>query len=378
MFQPWFHAARRPLAQKNLFAAAAALLLASSAHAQTSVSVYGVIDAGLLYQSANGGPGKGGKTTNGNWVFDGAGNDSANYLGFQGIEDLGGGMHAGFVLQGAFDVGTGAQASTGALWSQKSNVFLEDGNSRVTLGKQIDPGYVAMARVDPRNYSQFLSSATWWYFLEGKQTLPAHVVWEQNSISYGYKTQNLFASVLYRVGESPGGMSQNRAISSGIAYDDGTFIGAATYVVQNDSTGTRDLRIWGTGAGYRIGKLTFRGTYTDYSLPEGNGDVVVGATPKSHVIVFGTGVNWQFTSAQLLTAAYYFSENKLDPSNATSTYVLSDDYFLSKTTKLYAYFGLMHAKDGANALTNIISAATTTGYPGMNTRAIGLGLLHRF
>ena len=377
MFRSRFHAGRRPRITPHLFALAA-LAFATGAHAQTSVSVYGVIDAGVLYQSANGGPGKGGKTTHGNWVFDGAGNDSANYIGFQGTEDLGGGMRAGFVLQGAFDVGTGALASSSTLFSQKANVYLEAGSSRVTLGKQIDPGYVAMARVDPRNYSQFLSSATWWYFLQGKQTVPARIVWEQNSVSYGYKSKDLFASVMVRFGESPGGIAQGRALSSGLAYDNGKFIGSAAYVVQNDATGTRDLRIWGAGAGYRLGSLTFRGTYTDYDLPLGNANVVIGATPKSHVIVFGTGVNWQYSSAQLLTAAYYFSENRLDPANATSTWVVSDDYFLSKTTKVYAYFGLMHAKSGANGLTNIISAATTSGYPGMNTRAIGLGLLHRF
>lgn len=371
-------AVSRPRDLRKALVAVLPLVFAPAAHAQSAVTLYGVIDSGLLYQSANGGPGGGGKTRNSIVIFNGSGNESANYFGLLGMEDLGGGLHAGFNLQGQFDVGSGALQSSGSLFSQKANVFLENNYGRLTLGKQIDPAYLSMAKVDPLDYSQSFSAAGPWYLLEGKDTVPAQTVWQSNSASYTYRDHDIYAAALYRFGNLAGGLSQGRAISTGVTYDNGTLIGAGNFLVQNDSTGRRDLRIWSIGAGYRIGQFTFRGLYNDYDLPQGNSDVVIGATPRSHIIVAGGGVNWQVSSFQRLTFAYYFIENRMDTTNATSSYVLADDYQLSKRTKLYGFVGLMAAKKGANGLTNIINAEHTSGYPGQNTTAVGFGIQHKF
>lgn len=173
-------------------------------------------------------------------------------------------------------------------------------------------------------------------------------------------------------------MSQGRTISTGLVYDDGTLIGSGSFLIKNDSTGTRDLRIWSVGGGFRLGDFRFRGLYTDYDLPQGNTVAVIGTSPASHVIVGGGGVNWQLTPAQMLTAAYYFAENRSDKTNATSSYVISDDYSLSKTTTVYGFAGLMASKKGATGLTNLTTAALTSGYPGANTTSIGFGIVHKF
>ncbi|OBR50047.1 hypothetical protein A6456_33795 [Paraburkholderia tropica] len=367
----------RPVAQISLVASVP-LIFAPAAHAQSSVTLYGIIDAGLLYQNKNGGPGGGGKSDHSLVMFNGSGNQSANYFGLIGTEDLGGGWHAGFNLQGQFDIGSGALQSTGSLFSQKANVFVENPYGRLTLGKQIDPAYVAMARVDPLDYSQSFSAAGPWYLLEGKDTVPAQTVWESNSASYSYKGHGVSLGALYRFGNTAGSLSQGRAVSTGITYDNGTLLGAASFLTQNDATGKRDLRIWSLGAGYRVGQFTIRGVYSDFDLPQGNADVVIGVTPRSHVIMAGAGVSWKITPAQQLTVAYYFSENRMDTTNATSSYVLADDYWLTKRTKLYGFIGLMASKKGANGLTDIITAEHTSGYPGENTSVVGLGLQHKF
>jgi predicted porin len=363
--------------RKNLFAIIP-MAFASAAYAQSSVTIYGILDTGLLFQSANGGPGVGGKTTKDVLVLNGAGGDAGNLFGLQGKEDLGGGLHAGFVLEGAFNIGTGALQSSNTLFANKANVYLENSYGRLTLGQQLDPAYLAMGAADPRDLRHAYSAAGWWNFLQGKYTAPSGTVYESNAASYSYKMRDLSASVLYRFGNEAGSLAQGRTISTGIVYDNGTVIGSGSFLVKNDATGARDLRVWSLGAGYRIGDFTFRGLYTDYDLPEGNAVTVIGTTPRSHVIVTGAGVNWQLSPFQTLTAAYYFSENKLDSSNATSSYVVSDDYWLSKRTKLYGYVGLMSSKRGANALTNLTTAELTSGYPGMNTTTVGLGIQHRF
>lgn len=367
----------RQLNAKNL-TGMTLLAVTSLAHSQSSVTLYGRTDAGFLFQNENGGPGAGGKTKSNVFIFNGSGGETSNVYGLLGKEDLGGGLQAGFQLQGQFNIGTGALSSSGTIFSQYSNVYLKNAYGTVTAGQQIDPAYLAMGRVDPRDLKQAFSAAGWWNFLEGKDTAPGQTVYESNSVSYAYSGKSVSAGVLYRFGNQAGSLAQGRTVSTGITYDNGTLIGSGSYLIKNDSSGARDLRIWSVGGGFRLGDFRFRGLYTDYSLPQGNTVTVIGNSPASHVIVGGGGVNWQLSPAQTLTAAYYFAENRKDTSNATSSYVISDDYFLSKTTTVYGFVGLMASKKGATGLTNLISAALTSGYPGSNTTSIGVGIVHKF
>ena len=365
------------LEEKKLIGAALFAVM-SIAHAQNSITLYGRTDAGFLFQNQNGGPGAGGKTKSNVFVFNGAGGENTDIYGLVGKEDLGGGIQVGFQLQGQFNIGTGALLSSGTIFSQFSNVYVKSPYGTIKAGQQIDPAYVAMGRVDPRDLKQAYSAAGWWNFLQGKSAAPSQTVYESNAISYSYSVKNMSGGVLYRFGNLPGALPQGRTISSGLVYDDGTLIGSGSFLIKNDSTGARDLRIWSVGGGVRLGDFYFRGLYTDYSLPRGNSVAVIGTSPASHVIVGGGGVNWQYSPAQMLTVAYYFSENRQNTADATGSYVISDDYSLSKATTIYGFAGLMTSKKGATGLTNLTTAALTSGYPGANTTSIGVGIIHRF
>lgn len=347
-------------------------------HAQSSVTLFGVIDAGLLYQSQNGGTGLGGKTRNSVTMFSGAGGSDNNEFGMLGLEDLGSGMQTGFKLMGEFDSGSGALHSSGTLFGAESNIWFQSPYGRVTVGKQIDPAYLALVFSDPRDAKNAYSAAGAWNFLQGQDPAPGDTAYESNAVSYSYRGHDFNTSVLYRFGGLPGSLSQGRVVSAAIGYDNGSLIGNGGFLTKNDATGTRDLRIWMAGLGYRVGTVTVKALYVNYDLPQGNAVAPIGTTPPSRVIMAGGGVNWQITAAQELTAAYYFTENRMDTTNATSMYVLSDDYSLSKRTKLYGYVGLMAAKKGANALTALTTAQLTSGYPGANTTTVGFGVQHRF
>lgn len=362
----------------NRIVGALLIAMTSTAHSQSSVALYGRTDAGFLFQNENGGPGGGGKSKSNVFIFNGNGGENTNIYGLLGKEELGGGLLAGFQLQGQFNIGTGALISSGTIFSQFSNVYLKSNYGTIRVGQQIDPAYVAMGRVDPRDLKQAYSAAGWWNFLQGKSVAPSQTVYESNAISYSYSAKNLSGGVLYRFGNVPGALSQGQTISTGLVFDDGTFIGSGSFLIKNDSTGTRDLRIWSIGGGVRLGDFYFRGLYTDYNLPQGNAVAVIGNSPASHVVVGGGGMNWQLSQAQLLTVAYYFAENRSDTQDATSSYVISDDYSLSKTTTIYAFVGLMASKKGATGLTNLTTAALTSGYPGANTTSVGVGIVHRF
>ncbi|WP_107314790.1 porin [Burkholderia metallica] len=364
--------------KKNTVFAVVLLAVTSIAHAQSSVTLYGRTDAGFLFQNQNGVSAAIGKTKSNLFVFNGAGGENTNIYGLLGKEELGGGFQVGFQLQGQFNIGTGALLSSGTIFSQFSNVYLKSAYGTIKVGQQIDPAYVAMAHVDPRDVSQAYSAAGWWNFLQGKSVAPSQTVFESNAISYSYSAKNLSGGVLYRFGNLPGALSQGRTISTGLVYDDGTLIASGSFLMKNDSTGTRDLRIWSVGGGVRLGDFCFRGLFTDYRLPQGNAVALIGTSPASHVIVGGGGVNWQLSPAQMLTAAYYFAENRQDTMDATGSYVISDAYSLSKATTIYGFVGLMTAKKGATGLTSLTTAALTSGYPGANTTSIGVGIVHRF
>ncbi|WP_143328415.1 porin, partial [Caballeronia terrestris] len=87
--------------KKTTAAVSLALLgAAGAAQAQSSVTLYGVIDAGLAYVSR--------ANTNGDHLYGMYnGSLSGNRWGLKGQEDLGGGLKAIFQLESGFDVGTG-------------------------------------------------------------------------------------------------------------------------------------------------------------------------------------------------------------------------------------------------------------------------------
>jgi predicted porin len=352
-----------------------ALFASLDVHAQSSVTLYGVIDSSLLYQNKNGGDAFGGKTKSSTTMFAGSGGIWGSEFGMRGVEDLGGGTQIGFQIAGQFNIGSGE--STGALFD-KSNIFYQGPYGRVTVGQQLDPAYIALVVSDPRSARRAFSAAGEWNFLQGKSEDASGTTYETNAISYSYQGRGLIAGALYKFGGEAGSLAQGRTISAGVVYDSGSWMGSGSYLVKNDSTGQRDLRTWEIGTGYTLGSVKLKALYSDFSLPQGNSVVIVGNTPPAQVIQAGVGVNWQLSSAQQLTLAYYFVEDKMNTANATSKYVISDDYFISKRTMLYGYAGLTSAKKGANGLTNFTTAELTSAYPGSTTLTVGVGIQQSF
>jgi predicted porin len=83
--------------KKSLFAIAAVTAFAGAAQAQSSVTVYGILDAGYVGGNTRGATATAVTKTTGNAFSDGA--ESTNRLGFKGNEDLGGGASAFFTVE---------------------------------------------------------------------------------------------------------------------------------------------------------------------------------------------------------------------------------------------------------------------------------------
>jgi hypothetical protein len=93
--------------KKSLLALALSGTFALSAHAQSSVTLYGVIDTGILYANNQGG--------HSSWQEVSAATENTVY-GLKGSEDLGGGLHAVFKLENGFNL------NNGSLYSAASSI----------------------------------------------------------------------------------------------------------------------------------------------------------------------------------------------------------------------------------------------------------------
>ncbi len=148
--------------KKTLLTAALVAGFASAAHAESSVTLYGVVDGGVGYSQT--------KTTldgnfydrNGDYVgsFSGSaktsktgvtsGNQSGNRWGLKGVEDLGNGTSAIFQLESGFDLGNGRSGQGGRLFGRKAILGLTGESwGTLTLGRQYNVGDDFLASIDP-------------------------------------------------------------------------------------------------------------------------------------------------------------------------------------------------------------------------------------
>lgn len=135
--------------------AAGLLLGAGLAHAQSNVTLYGIVDTGVAYynNAAGGGSFIGEPTLTGK---------VPSRFGFKGVEDLGGGLKAVFTLENGFQPGTGSLNYGGRLFGRQANVGLSGAWGTFLIGRQnnmtfyvtgnadvIGPSIFSLASIDP-------------------------------------------------------------------------------------------------------------------------------------------------------------------------------------------------------------------------------------
>lgn len=140
--------------KKSLLALAVLGTFAGVASAQSSVTLFGIVDL-------NGRSIKNGSTTQKQQVSNSL---NSNRLGFRGTEDLGGGMFAGFWLEGAMnnDSGEGTATGGGQNWQRRSTVSLGGRFGEIRLGRDYTPSFWNTTVFDPfgtNGVGSFLNTA---------------------------------------------------------------------------------------------------------------------------------------------------------------------------------------------------------------------------
>jgi predicted porin len=363
--------------KKRLIAVAALALVSGMAAAQSSVTIYGNVDVGVLTQ--NHAPANAASTSVAN------GGISPSIWGFRGAEDLGNGLKAVFNLEGHFYADTGI--SDTRLFRRQSNVGLSSANfGTVLLGNQYSPAILAFAATDPRGLRENFSGLYSWAYNSGAvstgSTVPTPAantnndvgVFLQNAISYSNAFGPVGVAGSYSLGEGVGTSTapgiHGKVYSLGVTYTSPLTLSAAYQRTDKPNTSDRLSAIYTVGAGYTMGALTGKVNYL-----RGENKNATTMLDASKVDVVGLGLDWKTATNNTASVAVYHGKDKNNNSDKTTTLILSDEYSLSKRTTLYGQLVYADANAGATLLTTMVAGGTAAN---TNTTLLNVGIKHSF
>ena len=134
---------------------------ASAAFAQSSVTIYGTIDAGVQYRNRS-------ADNAGSLTEMHTGGISPSIWGLRGVEDLGHGLKATFNLEGHYSSDTGTLTSgpgfSSQLFRRQANVGLGGEWGAITLGRQYSPALLGTIGTEPRGFKEQFSNLYGWAY----------------------------------------------------------------------------------------------------------------------------------------------------------------------------------------------------------------------
>ena len=234
---------------KKSLIALAVLGLSGAAFAQSSVTLYGVADAGVGKIEA-GSPTGNDASDKTEFISGSLMNNGTSRLGVRGVEDLGGGLKAGFQFESQIDLDSGAAASS--FWARQANLWLAGNWGTVKLGRQFTPSYLTTATYEltgTANYSVLAN--TYNYAGMGSRANSA----------FAYVTPSFggFTAALAYVTKTDLGLSK-AAWDLGMMYNNGPI--AAGVSVNKAGTSKTNYQ---AGAKYSFGNFALAGSYTQAS-----------------------------------------------------------------------------------------------------------------
>jgi predicted porin len=299
--------------KKSLLALAVLGAFAGTAFAQTSITIYGSFDGGLRHLNNTNAAGDNRLTMGSNGTF------NSNRIGFKGVEDLGGGTNAHFVLESGFNTGTGTlDNATNALFNRTAAVGLGGSWGSLDLGRQYTVAFKTIGAYDPFSY-KYPGIAL---------AVPATAgVRYNNDIQYTGTFSGLTVRGEYALGEVAGSTGTNSAKAFGLGYANGPFSVGAAYT--NRDVATFDNKHYTVGGAFKFGAGRVAIGYAN----EKQATPTVDTTNKFAWV----GVNYNVTPQVELTGAYYNLKNSTsNVDGKKDLYMFGATYALSKRTNFYA------------------------------------------
>jgi predicted porin len=384
---------------KKALLAAALMSAGVVAHAQSSVTLYGRLDAGLEYMSGvpSGAAPNGAATTSSNRFKAESGDWGTSLWGMKGVEDIGAGNKVLFQLEGSFNTMTGAGPGGGGLFNRWATVGMSNAQyGTFTMGRML---FISNGvwDFDPFGQSDWSSAS----LVRGRN-------WPQSSNNFAYQSPK-FAGVdfygQYSLSNATswngnGTTPQGREAGAQVTYTSSLFQVRGIYdEIRNPANGS----LWGgpvanngintanTGNGvfsasreYSALLNVFLGQFkiqAAYQAIRSAGALGVAPNQPTTLDHEWGGVTWQATPAAALIAAVYHVNGNNGAGNAT-IYTVGGSYNLSKRTLLDLQAATVrnsrNANWGLNANNAGFAAATDNPLQGRQQSGVYAGIQHSF
>ena len=385
--------------KKTLIALAALGAMAGVAHAQSSVTLYGLVDvwAGQIKTNTATTPGTAttfGQVTNLKQTkIDPAGFNGSRW-GMRVREDLGGGMAAIANLESGFNADTGASGQGGLLFGRRANVGLTGGFGTVTLGRNsssyddvsIDNAMMLQSIFDPSQSNNGPTAAQAGGVLTSAGNAATFLGRYTSWVGYGTRFDNsvkyispsfsgFSGSLMYAMGENKTAtVGQSSSVSANLKYANGPLLVSGGYQSEG---GTRtaslkpalenallsvayDLGVAKIGAGFN------RAKFKDVTAPAVLGGGEFKAQKEVNLSVSVP------VGAAVISAGY--AQSKGDTLGKSSGVGLQATYALSKRTFLYTGFQSTKAYDKLAAAVSANGSGSVIG----KTQTAAVGVQHKF
>ena len=342
--------------KKSLLALAVFTAVSGAASAQSSVTLYGKIDLGMVYDAGS---------ASGKSVRLDSGVTGGSRIGFKGVEDLGGGTKFSFHLETGFCADSAAGAPnfcTGGnnFMGRQAHGDLTGAFGALSAGRQYSLGFNNLATIDPfgagfAGQANNVSAA-------GLYLVDPSGIRLNNSVIYSTPNAAGFTgSVEASFGEQTGNWQANRETGGGLNYAAGPAYAGVTYYDLSNSSGN--------GSAKKV--LTVGGTY-DFGVVKihGLGQSVTGTSTLDYRS-FMAGVTVPIGQAQIL-ASYVHHDDRTAADLNASQFGVGVLYALSKRTSVYSSAARIQNRNGAAFL---VGNATATG---TGDKSFDVGIVHNF
>lgn len=340
--------------KRLLLALAAAAAASASAQSTSSVTLFGVADVSVAHLSTSG------KNVTG---LANGGNASSR-LGFRGVEDLGGGLKAGFWLEGGINVDDGG---SGFKFDRRSTVSLLGNFGELRLGRDKTPTYLnletfhafgdtGMGGINGHSLISGSAAGT----AEGSS--PKRM---SNGISYLLpKMGGIYGQVSHSFGEEAGSNRLKSVTGMRLGYANGPLDVAVGYGITRGGTAADGVnyKAMNVGASYKLGGFT---PMLLIASERGNG---------ARVDLYSVGLKMALGNGELRAAYTQYEDKKSD--NDSQRLALGYGYKFSKRTEIYGAVARL-SNDG-QAARKLASSLSPTPAKGKDITGYEVGIRHTF
>ena len=350
--------------KKSLLALAVLTAVTGAAYAQSSVTLYGKVDLGLVLDSGN----AGGKS-----VRISSGVSGGSRIGFKGVEDLGGGLKAAFQIETGFCADSAAQPTKAAARpaAQRPN-FCTGSNSfmgrqahgdltgsfgALSAGRQYSIGFNNLSTIDPFGTG---------FAGQINNIVDASGIRLNNSVTYTTPgIAGFTASGEVAFGEQTGNWEANRETGAGINYASGpAYVGFSYYDVSNAAGNGAARKNYTLGGTYDFGIVKIHGL-----VQKSDGDPT--GKPKLDGLALMGGVTVPLAGGSLM-ASYIRHNDRSSADKDANQIGVGYLYPLSKRTSIYTAYARIKNSNGA---VYTVGNATEAG---TGDKAFNLGVVHNF